>query len=142
MTRPRASLRRRFFGLLLEAQLGLGRPSGGRPAQAFAEGLLLLPEAGNCGLQLLKVGRSRARQLFNAVCFIDGPFLRESLYEAPVNDARIWATCAGQLLFAVRTELHDGLVLLLAQEAGPGFICGDGLELLLCLYHGRFERFF
>ena len=106
------------------------------------EGLDLLPETIIRSYQLLKVSRSLAYQLFHAVYSIDRSFLLESLDEALVNDASIWATCTAQLLFAVCTELYYVLVLLLAQEAGPGSICGDDLELLLCLSHGRFEMFF
>ena len=106
------------------------------------EGLNLLPETIIRSYQLLKLSISLAYQLFHAVGSIDRSFLLESLDKATINDACIWAVCTAQLLLAVRTELHDVLVLLLAQEAGPGSIGGDVLELLLCLYHGRFERFF
>ena len=126
---------------MLEAELSLGRPFSGHPAQAVLEGLDLLPETIIRSYQILKVGRSLAYQLFHAVCSIDRPFLLESFDEAPVNDAGIWATCTAQLLFAVCTELYYVLVLLLAQEAGPGSIGGDGLGLLFSPYHGRFERF-
>ena len=90
----------------------------------------------------MKVGRSLAYQLFHAVGSIDRSFLLESLDKATINDACIWAVCIAQLLLAVRTELHDVLVLLLAQETGPGSICRDDLELLLCLSHSRLVSIF
>ena len=116
---------------MLEAELGLGRFSSWNPAQAVLEGLNPLLETIIRSYQLLKVGRSLAYQLFHVVRSIDRSFLLQSLDEAPINDAGIWATCTFQLLLAVRAELQDLLVLLLAQEAGSWFISLGCLESLL-----------